>query len=172
MGGNRASEWKVGVAEVVAPVGLRGEVKVRLLTDFPDHFSRLSQVCLVWNDGRTQMAQLEKVRLQAAFAVVKFAEVDTRTQAEELRGCQIKIKEEMCEKLGEGHFYLFQVVGLEVVTQEGKSLGTVREVLRYPGNDVYATERFLIPATHEAVASLDAEAGKIVVRNENQVVPI
>jgi 16S rRNA processing protein RimM len=170
MEGEPDSEWEVGVGEVLSPVGLRGEVKVRLLTDFPSHLAELSQVCLAWDGEREQVAQLEHVRFHGGLAFMKLEGIDSRERAEELRGCEIRIKREMCTRLEEGEYYLFEVVGLEVVNREGESLGKVREVLRTGSNDVYVTEHFLIPATHEAVVSIDVKGEKIVVRGYDQVV--
>jgi 16S rRNA processing protein RimM len=172
MGGKTGSDWRVAVGVVVAPVGLRGEVKVKLLTDFPDHLAQLSEVCLAWSDGREEAARLLGVRFHAGLAVARLEGIASREQAEQLRGCEIRIREDMCWKLGDGEYYFFQIVGLEAVTQKGKSLGKVREVLHTGSNDVYATERFLIPATHTAVASIDVEAGRLVVRDEDQVVAL
>lgn len=160
------------MGEVVAPVGLRGEVKVRLLTDFPARLAELPRVCLVWGDGRERVLRLERVRLQKDFAFFRLEGIETRDEAEGLRGCEVRINRDMCQRLAEGQYYLFEVVGLEAVTAGGKSLGKVREVLRTGSNDVYATERFLIPATHDAVASIDVEAGTMLVRGEEQVVEI
>ena len=97
--------------------------------------------------------------------MLKLEGVDTRNSAEELRDIDIVIGEGDLRKLEDDRFYVFDIVGLKVVTDDGREQGTVTEVLQGGANDVYVTSTGLcIPALKDVVAQVDLKGGKLVIR--------
>ncbi|MCL6519767.1 MAG: ribosome maturation factor RimM [Armatimonadetes bacterium] len=158
-----SDEWNVLIGEVVAPFGRRGEVKVLPYTDYPEHFFELKEV----RPDRAiegQNLKIEAVRQHKNLLLVKFEGFNDISAAERLRGAKLYIREKDLVPLGKDEYYIHDIIGLEVVTPEGKSLGKVKEVIRGPANDVYVTERAMIPAVKEFVTSIDLREKRIVVR--------
>jgi 16S rRNA processing protein RimM len=152
----------IRVGQVAAAFGLDGAVKVVPLTDFDDRFDRGSKLLL---DGAER--RVEWSRQAGGGLVVKLAGIDNRTVAELYRGRYLEIGESDVRPAGEGRYYHHQLIGLEVVTASGSGLGQIAEVLEKPANDVWVSidgqVEHLIPATHDAVMSVDLEAKRIVV---------
>lgn len=145
-------ETAVTVGRVIAPHGLRGDVKVAPLTDFPERFERGSSL---WLGGSKLL--IERCRWAGKLVYLKFAGVDDRTGAENLRGGLLQATR--AHDLAEGTFYVHDVIGLDVRDRSGARLGEVTDVLFTGANDVYvvAGERgeLLLPATGEVVLEID-----------------
>ena len=160
--GNRPPE-EVAVALVGAPHGLRGMARVAPLTDDPGRFERLGAVTLELTGGERRAAAVEKVQVGPDRVLLKFKGLDDRGAVEALRGAYVLIPRSEAVELPAGHYFADDIVGLEVVTVSGERLGPVREVLRTGANDVYATDKVMIPATREVVRKIDIAAGVMVV---------
>lgn len=138
---------------------------MELLTGHPEHLAELETV-YVGTDRRPY--SLESVRLHQKVALMKLQGCDSRNAAEELRGELVAIAVEDAVPLVEGEAYEYQVEGLLVVTDEGRQLGEIVEVLSVPGaNDVFVvhgpTGEILIPAIEDVVKEFDLEAGRVVI---------
>lgn len=153
----------VVIGEIVASFGLKGEVKVLPHTDFPERFERLGEVFVAGEGAPGRMMKIEGVRPHKGCLLVKFAGVNDISGAEMLRGAKLRIQESELLPLDENEYYVHDIVGLEVVTTDGESLGTIKEVLRSPANDVYVTDRAMIPAVKKYVRSIDLNAKRIIV---------
>lgn len=156
-------EPEVVVGIVVSAFGIKGEVKVKLQTDFPERFLDMEEVWLKPASGQGRMAPVEHVRFHQGVALVKFEGCDDRKCAEDLRGAQLRIEREELKELEEGRYYLHDIVGLDVYTTGGRRLGKVTEVLQGGANDVYVTPSVLIPAIKQVVLEVDLKAGKMVI---------
>ena len=147
------------------PHGVRGELRVELLTDYPE---RLSQHEVLYLGPEPRPYPLESVRFHKDVALVKLVGCEDRDQADLLRGQLVQVPIEDAVPLDEGEYYDFQIIGAEVVTEEGESLGQVAEVLETQANDVYIVlgprGEVLIPAVEHVVQEIDLEAGRIVIR--------
>ena len=88
-----------------------------------------------------------------------------RTEAEGMRGVGVFLKRSEFPPLGEGAWYEWQLLGLSVVTESGKSLGKIERVLYLPANDVYETEVALIPAIESVLVSVNLEKSEMVVKD-------
>ena len=152
----------IRVGQVAGAYGLDGAVKVIPLTDFGDRFDAGSALVL---DGAER--HVEWSRSGPLGLVLKLRGIDNRTVAELFRGRYLEVPEEAVRPLGEGRFYHHQLVGLAVLTDSGRELGRIEEVLERPANDVWVTREgtveHLIPATRDAVVKVDIEAGRVVV---------
>jgi len=166
--GASAAGDRVTIAAILTAWGIRGEVKVELLSDHPD---RLRPGLEVYVDAPGLAAprrdRIQWARPHGRFWRVKLEGCPDRTAAEALRGGRLQVAEDEVPPLPEGHYYVFQLVGLEVVTGDGQPVGRVADVLRYPANDVIVVRRpdgreAWIPAIRQAVARVDLEGGRLV----------
>ncbi len=153
------------VGAVIAAHGIRGEVKIRPLTEFPERLPQIKQFIVRAPDGTSETRTVATARVHHEVLLVRFRGVDDRNQAEALRGSEIRIPASQAVPLPEGRYYVHQILGLRVVTPEGEELGRVRQVIEGVSNDVYVAGPWMIPATHDAVLRLDPPAGVIVVRS-------
>ena len=152
------------VGRVIAPFGVRGEVKVIVLTDFPERFDAGNRLTLEFADGKKHLATIQKSRAHKAGLVVKLDCAETVDDAEQLRGAQVVVDRSELTELGPGEFYEFDVLGLKVTTDDGCELGEVAEVLHSGANDVYVTTNGVcIPALKNVVTRIDVEAGVMIV---------
>lgn len=156
-------EWVVR-ARVVAPHGLRGEVQVQLTTDYPDRLADEKQWSLLLRDGSRRTLPVRSIRPHKGAWLVVFEGVSDRDGAETLRGAEVVADESDLPPLPAGEHYWHELIGLQVVTVDGRVVGTVREILRTGSNDVYVTEGPLIPAIDDVVEAVDTAAGRIVIR--------
>lgn len=155
----------LAVGRVTRPHGIRGEVAVEPLTEVPGRYD--SGAVLRLEDGRT--LTVASSRPHRDRLLVRFQEVGDRSAAEALRGQVLLVPISDSPPMDEeGRFWIHEVVGLDVVTEEGRSLGRIREVLRNPANDLWvaghAGTEVLVPAVHDVVVAVDREAGRVVVR--------
>src|SRR5262249_31341337 len=128
--------WNWTIGEVVAPFGRIGELKVRLESDFPDRFARLKQVCLRPPAGAPRLFAVERARLHKGQVLLKVEGVESIGDAEAWRGARVQIPREEAVPLPEGSYYAGDLIGLDVVTQEGRMLGRLEKVLAYPAQDL------------------------------------
>lgn len=159
----------ITIGHITTTQGHRGEVRVYPLTDFPERFKLLKQV--FWHkEGQIRPLTVEKVRYHKKFVILGFQEIENMNQAQELKGGDIQIPPEELMPLPEGHYYLFQIIGLQVFTVEGEYLGTIKDIRPTGSNDVYYLEdpktgkEVLIPAIKEVVQEINCEAGKVIIK--------
>jgi 16S rRNA processing protein RimM len=149
---------------LVGPFGVRGEVKLLPLTDFPERLEELETLRLRLPNGARQERRILGIRPHKRMYVVRLAGCDSVEDAEVLRDAEVCVPEGEEAPIPEGEYYLHEIVGLRVVTQDGEELGTVDNVIRTGANDIYCVGRLMIPATRDAVIRLDPAAGVIVTR--------
>ncbi len=149
----------ITIGWIVSAVGLRGEVKCALMTDFPKRFFSLEAVVVETKEGRRYPLQIERVRHRAHFVYLIFKGISSREQAEPLKNGRIQIKEEDRTPLPPDHYYQYEIEGLSVYLEEGTCLGKVASVLTTGGNDVYIVKQnrreYLIPAIKSVVKKID-----------------
>jgi len=159
-----AGKDRVIIGKVGKPHGVRGEVNVYPLTDFPERFDDLDEVAV----GEAALT-IERLKWQGGRLVVSFRGVDSRESAAELTGEFLSLPRDKAAPLDEGEYYVFDIVGLKAYDESGNFLGEVREVLTTGANDVYAVadgsgKELLIPALKQVVRKIDLAAGKMIVR--------
>lgn len=155
-------EELLAVGRVGRAHGVRGEVAVQSLTEVEDRFASGSVLSL--EDGRRLTVRASRPHRHRL--LVKFDEIPDRTAAESLRGQVLLVEARVAPSLDEeNRFWVHQVVGLDVATEDGRSLGRVLEVQANPANDLWVTDAgAVIPAIREVVVEVDLGAGRVVVR--------
>ena len=158
------SDSRIVVGRVKAAWGLNGDVKIDLLSDVPDRFEP-GNIVHVNNKSTT----VQRSRIVRGGMLLKLDIVNGRNQAELLLGQEITISPEQVSPPPEGSYYHFQVLGLDVLTQDGENLGKVREIVETGANDVYVVylegrRDVLIPALEKVILDVDLGRGSMVVR--------
>lgn len=162
-------ELFITIGKILTTHGNKGELKVLPLTDFPERF-QIGDHVLLDLDGQLTEYHISSVRYHRQWVILGFAEIEDMSMAEELRGVLIKVPVEQVHPLPEGHYYVFQLVGLPVYTQEGDFLGNLKDVFPTGSNDVYQIQHpetgreILLPALKECVKSIDLENRRMVVK--------
>lgn len=153
----------ITIGTVVAPFGIKGEVKIRVETDFPERFEDLDEIWLQPKNGEGRMVEIKSVRFHQGVYLMKFAGVNDRTGSEGLRGAELKIDESQLMELEEGEYYVHDLIGLDIYTTSGEHIGKIDDVLSGPANDVYVTKRGLIPVIKQVVKEINLEEHKVVI---------
>ncbi|MDR1210166.1 MAG: ribosome maturation factor RimM [Clostridiales bacterium] len=148
------------IGRVTSPHGARGMVRVYPETDDMTRFALLDAVSV---EGREYA--LERVAYHKNVVLLKLAGVDDMDAAERLRGAAVTIPAEKALPLAENEYWIRDLIGLRVVTEDGEPLGTVADVFPTGANDVYELDSgMMIPAAREFVREVDTDGGVITVR--------
>ncbi|UCC88754.1 MAG: 16S rRNA processing protein RimM [Anaerolineales bacterium] len=157
----------IAIGRIIRPHGVRGEVSVEVLTDFPERFDTLEVVHL----GEAMHAepwQITASRWHKDHVLLTLQGCEDRTSAQRLRGLLVQIPIEEAMGLPEDEYYPHQLIGLDVVTVEGEELGRISEILYTNANDVYVVigprGQILLPAIAEVIECVDLDAGQMRVR--------
>lgn len=156
------------IGRVLKPHGVRGDVLVEAFTEVPERFNSLDTVYLSKKGRKApQPFTITSARLHSNRLIVKFAGYNHRDQADELRGQLIQIPPEESIPLEEGEFFLFELHGMTVKTEDGEILGEVTEVIQTGANEVFVVNgengEILIPDTEEVVLNIGRETREITV---------
>lgn len=175
-GGDKPELRYLAIGRVIRAHGLRGEVSVTVLTEFPERFKTTEWVYL-GNQSEATPYRLESHRWHKKNILLTLAGVTNRTQAEALKDQFVQVPLEEAVPLPEGAYYFYQLIGLEVITTTGLRLGVITDILETGANDVYVVENndvknndvknknqeILLPAIADVVKSVDLEKGQIIV---------
>ena len=159
----------LAIGRIIAPHGIRGEVKVEVLTDFPERFKPGTHVFLGagTEDPEARPAKIAAARPHKGGFLVKLDIVPDRNAAELVRNRYLLIPAADAMPLGEHENYLHDLIGLQVETTDGQHLGELREVLFTNANDVYVVRgpagEVLLPAIRDVVLQVDLSTRRMVV---------
>lgn len=157
----------LAIGQITRAHGVRGEVSVAVLTDFPERFETIEWIHL-GNEFEAVPYRLEKYRWHKKQLLLTLSGVTDRSQAERLNGLFIQVPIEEAIPLPEGSYYQFQLIGLQVKAIDGQFLGTVADIMETGANDVYVIQnndhrQILLPAIPDVVKSVDVEDGQMIV---------
>lgn len=149
----------VAAARFRKPHGIRGEIRSTVLTDFPDLLEPGTRIFI---GPKHRPAEIKTVRQHGSDLLISLVDYPDRTAVEVLRNQLVFLREEDCPPLSEGEFYIHEVVGLQVVSDQGEKLGQVKEVILTGANDVYVVERagerdLLLPAIEDVILDIIPE---------------
>lgn len=165
------------VGEVLRPHGVRGEVRVRVLTEDREQLLDLDYVFLADSpeDKRRIRVEVDRVRFNKTYALLTLAGFTNRDDADRLRAKLVMIDREQAAPLEGEQYYLFQLIGLRVLS-DNTDIGQVKEVLQTGANDVYIVEspahgELLLPAHDETIVSIDFESRVITMSLPDGLIP-
>jgi 16S rRNA processing protein RimM len=153
----------LAVGQLRRPHGIRGEMQMLVLTDFPD---RLQPDLVVYLGERHKPHTIRSRRSHQDLLLVAFEGFPDRTSVETLRNQFVYLPAEMAPELPAGEFYRHELIDLLVVAESGKNLGVVEEILETGANDVLLVRmesgaELLLPLIDDVVREIDLESGSI-----------
>lgn len=154
------------IGTLMAPHGIRGQIKLHAITNRPEHLRRVPTVFVgdALKPYRLRSAAVHK----ASVLIISLDGITTREAADELRGQEVFIRQSDAAPLDEDEYFLHDLPGLRVDTVGGDHIGIVKEVLETGANEVLVITRpeggeVLIPMTREVIRQLDVAAGAITI---------
>ena len=150
------------IGEVLKPQGIRGELKIKTFTDYPEDVKAFKTVYI---DDTPYKILSFRVGVDGA-AYVGLRGIPDRNAAELFRGKKLEGEREDAPQLEEGQYYIVDIIGLDCETEEGEFLGKVKDVTNL-SSDVYNLEKdgknILFPAVKGVVVKVDLDAKKLIV---------
>lgn len=147
--------------------GVRGEMKVFPTTDDVNRFKKNKDYILGTKKGNMDV-KVQSVKFFKQFVILKFEGIDTLDDVMQYKGCSLYVNREHAVKLKKDEYFIADLIGLEVVDENGERIGELTDVMQTGANDVYeittldGTE-YLFPAIKECILNIDMEAGVITV---------
>lgn len=143
--------------------GVRGEVKVFPTTDDVRRFKKLKEVIL--DTGREQLhLEVESVKFFKQFAILKFKGIDNINDIEKYKGKSLLVDRKHAVKLQKDEYFIADMIGLAVLTEDGEKFGELKDVLETGANDVYIIDSLqygevLVPAIKQCILDVNIEEG-------------
>ncbi|HAT85185.1 MAG TPA: 16S rRNA processing protein RimM [Rhizobiales bacterium] len=158
-------EGKVCIAQIGAPNGVRGDVRVKLFSDDPDNLKAYGPLHSA--DGSRSFKALS-ARPQKTVFIVRFAEITSRNDAESLNGTKLYIDRDKLPELEEEEFYHSDLMGLRAELEDGSDFGTVLAVHDFGAGELLdvapkSGKSILLPFTKEVVPTIDIANSKVVI---------
>ncbi len=155
---------KIKIGQVVNVVGLKGELKVYHYSDYKERFEELTKIYL-----ENTLYDISEVRYMKEMVILKLRGIDDRTEAEKHKGEDIFIDKADVRVLPEDTYYIFDLIGLKAVDENGEAIGTVCDVIQNSAQDLYEIEtenksKFLIPAVEEFILKIDMNSRTMTVK--------
>ena len=154
---------QVGV--ITSTHGIRGEVKVFPTTDDPKRFKKLKQVILDTGKEKRDL-EVESVKFFKQFVILKFKGIDNINEVERYKRCPLLVTRDHAVPLQEDEYFIADMIGMQVVTEDGPLFGTLKDVIETGANDVYIIEssehgEVLVPAIKECILDINIEEQKM-----------
>lgn len=158
-------ELQVGV--ITQTHGIRGEVKVFPTTDDVNRFKKLKEVIL--DNGKERLnLTIEGVKFFKQFVILKFKNYDSINDIEKYKNAKLLVPREKAVRLKKDEYFIADLIGMKVVTEDGTILGCLKDVLETGANDVYVVQteekkEILLPAIKECILKVDMDAAVMTV---------
>ena len=158
---------RLEVGQIVNTFGIKGEVKVMPFTDDINRFDYLEKV-YVKTRRDEKLYKVENARYHKNMVLLKLEGIENPEQAEMLKNAFLEIDREDAIPLEEGTYFIADLIGLEVYTDEGKLLGKVEDIYNAGANDIYVVKdelgkQILLPGIDEVIKEVDLDKSKILV---------
>lgn len=155
------------IGQIVNHFGIKGMVKVNPFTDDISQFEEMETI-LVDKKGSLQEMQIEEVKYSKNQVLLKLKGIETVEEAEKYRNCYLKLPREKARKLPKNTYFIADLIGLEVYTEEGNLLGKIDDIYNTGASDIYVIKdelgkQILLPAIKEVIKQVDLEEEKIIV---------
>ena len=160
-------EKQLQVGVISSTHGVRGEVKVFPTTDDVTRFRQLKKVYL--DTGREMLPlEIQNVKFFKQFAILKFKGIDNINDIEKYRGKSLMIDREDAVDLDEDEYFIADMIGMKVCTEDGSEFGTLKDVRETGANDVYIIDSLehgevLIPAIRECILDVDMDEERMTI---------
>ena len=158
---------RLEIGQIINTFGIKGEVKVFPLTDNINRFDDLEKVYIKAKKD-SKLYDIESIKYHKNMVLIKFKDINTVEQAELLRNSYIEIDREQAIPLKEGEYFIADLIGLDVYTDEDKLIGKVDDIYNTGANDIYVVKdelgkQTLLPGIKDVIKKVDLNEGKIFV---------
>ncbi len=155
------------IGQIVNSYGIKGFVKVVPFTDDITRFENLKTI-YVEQGKKLKEYTIENVKYSKKLVLLKFKGIDDINETISLKNCYLKINRKDAVELTENSYFIVDLIGLEVYTDEDAFLGKLVDVFQTGSNDVYVVKdelgkQILLPAIKEVIKSVDIENKRIIV---------
>ncbi|WP_110112855.1 ribosome maturation factor RimM [Bacillus sp. CGMCC 1.16541] len=159
------------VGKIVNTHGIKGEVRVVSRTDFTDERYKVGNTLYIFKENSDEGIEVKVAshRQHKSFDLLTFEGYNNVNDVEPFKNHLLKVREDQLGELNEGEFYFHEIIGCQVVTEDGEEIGKVKEILTPGANDVWVIQRkgkkeALIPYINEIVQSVDIPNQVIKIR--------
>lgn len=155
------------VGQIVNTFGIKGQLKVKPFTDDMERFEELKTV-YICKKNEMKKVEIEDVKYNKQCVLLKVKGIEDLTEAEKYKGLFLKIDRKDAKKLPKDTYFIADILGLEVYTDEGELLGKVDDIFPTGANDVYVVKnelgkQILLPSIPEVIKEIDLEKRKVIV---------
>ena len=149
------------IGQIVNTFGIKGELKVVPFTDDIERFEELKSIYIVKNKQLIEY-EIEQIKYHKNMIILKLKKVEDMNTAEKLKGCYIQIHRKNARKLPEGTYFIADIIGSQVITDEGKILGIVDDIYNTGAKDIFVVKdemgkQILLPHIEEVILNIDVE---------------
>lgn len=155
------------VGQIVNTFGIKGFLKVKPFTDEITRFEELKTL-YICKKNELKKVEIEEIKYHKDMILLKIKGIEDKTQAETYKGLFLKINRKDAKKLPKNTYFIADLLGINVYTEEGKLLGKVEDIFNTGANDIYVIKdelgkQILLPAISEVLKQIDLEKQKIIV---------
>ena len=155
------------IGQIVNTFGIKGFVKVKPFEEDVLRFDDLEKVYLKRNKELKEM-EVEEVKYHKNMVLIKFKGIDRVEDAELLRNSYLEVDRENAIELEDGEYFIADLLGIDVYTEEGETLGKLEDIFNTGSNDIYVVKaedgkQLLLPAISEVIKEINLKENKIVV---------
>ena len=155
------------IGQIVNTFGIKGMVKVKPFTDDIKRFDKLKKVYIENKNGRKEY-EIEELKYHKEMVLIKFKGIENPEDANLLRESYLTVNRDDEDPLEEGTYYIVDMIGLEVETEEGEKLGNLVDIFNTGSNDIYVVKnelgkQILLPAIKDVIKKIDMEKRKMTV---------
>ena len=158
---------RLEVGKIINTHGLRGEVKVVTWTDYPEVFEEIEYV-YARHKSHDERLDIRNVKYQKNNIILKLEQITSIDEAEKYKNRILVADRDQLPPLEEGTHYIVDLIGLEVVDEDGERIGVIADVFNTGANDIYDVKRegkknLLLPVIEDCVKDIDMENKRVVV---------
>lgn len=155
------------IGQIVNTFGIKGMVKVKPFTDDISRFDELKKIYIKTKNNKEEY-EIEQVKYHKNMVLIKLKGIETPEQANLLRDSYLIINREDAKPLEKDTYYIVDLIGLQVYTDEGKLLGILEDIFNTGSNDIYVVKdelgkQILLPAIKEVIKEVNIENKKIII---------
>ena len=155
------------IGQIVNTFVIKGMVKVKPFTDNIERFSNLEKIYIKNKSGQTEY-KIQEVKYHKNMVLIKFEGIENPEQADLLRNSYLIVDRETEEPLEAGRYYIVDMIGLDVFTDDNEYLGKLEDIYNTGSNDIYVVKnelgkQILLPAIEDVIKNIDMDNKKVIV---------
>lgn len=155
------------IGQIVNTFGIKGMVKVKPFTDNIERFNNLEKIYIKNKSGQTEY-KIQEIKYHKNMVLIKFEGIENPEQADLLRNSYLIVDRETEEPLEPGRYYIVDMIGLDVFTDDNEYLGKLEYIYNTGSNDIYVVKnelgkQVLLPAIEDVIKNIDMDNKKVIV---------